>query len=952
MSSEGYSLRTAGGLQAFDMGGQWYVFLPALAKVVDKVNGTISVLLKRHVSLQPGEGDSPVIIASRTETPVEWNRLVTTYTKAKVLIASGGELKRKRAGPPHNLTIYPLRTCVQIIRHYSKDVDPAAARAIEAFWLEVCPDEAVADADEESKDRELEQNRGQSSSKDGQGELINDDRVPGRMKREPVSYLQFPTIMKGHRIIIDLTRIGEDSDSESVDALLSALSDNFLASVPPASVDLPLKRTYRLSDDDISVTLKDQCIKFGEWRSALWSWSRDEAAVSTTTFDGNISNLLLFAGYATVYAPTAYRITPPLAFDLSVVFGSQKVLEPLVIGYLRWLRRERRVMFSTTEGYLNSLVVMANFYFADTTNSSFDAGRNGLAVKSGLRRLRSHAHAAAQKEGKQKPVHPHWISWRACQWTRRRAAREYLRREGGDEGRDLERLYKELETKRKTGTATVVDAKKILHHRLYVRLQQLVAIYLHTIAPPVRVAITRCLQFKSTFVKLRADPSRYCIDLKNNPNSPSARHKTSYHYRGAIFPQASVERMTYFIDKLRYYKLTELKKAGRYVFINSLGEPFADSAWTAFVKRSWGTFSRAPSEDDVANAQPPRQPPPSLCRQIFVTWLNSVPYCEEDRSFLDDLAQSAADFQTHTLETANSLYDKDAASYERLLDLMKVCEKYSLSVTGGDLLEERWDENLDSDDDQFKSTGPVPRKPRAENSEPEAKEKVDEDEDQLMDDASMGPPASEPIDVLEDDGLDDDASPLSAVAEKLYTPEQILDRDFELVYKKKKGRYGATRKKLVGWRQRILVKWAGFSVAEATWETDIEYHTKWNSAMVEAREQAEIPQCLLKHKTHPVTEAFFYQVKWQNSNSTTMETAEKVEHSDKYRDVLRQFNDQHSRSSSSRSNSGSSSSSSSNSSSSSSRSSSSSGGATLIGDGSSRNNNAKSGAGGTVLVPT
>jgi hypothetical protein len=251
-----------------------------------------------------------------------------------------------------------------------------------------------------------------------------------------------------------------------------------------------------------------------------------------------------------------------------------------------------------------------------------------------------------------------------------------------------------------------------------------------------------------------------------------------------------------------------------------------------------------------------------------------------------------------------------------------VCEKYSLSVTGGDLLEEKWDENLDSDDDQFKSTGPVPRKPRAENSEPEAKAEVDEDEDQQMDDASMEPPASDPIDVLEDDGLDDDASPLSAVEEKLYTPEQILDRDFELVYKKKKGRYGATTKKLVGWRQRILVKWAGFSVAEATWETDIEYHSKWNSAMVEAREQVEVPESLLKCKQHPVTKALFYQVKWDGSDSTTMETAEKVEHSDKYRNVLRQFNDQHSSSSSGSSRSSSGSSSSSNSSSSSSSSSS------------------------------
>ena len=92
----------------------------------------------------------------------------------------------------------------------------------------------------------------------------------------------------------------------------------------------------------------------------------------------------------------------------------------------------------------------------------------------------------------------------------------------------------------------------------------------------------------------------------------------------------------------------------------------------------------------------------------------------------------------------------------------------------------------------------MPRKPRAENSEPEAKAEVDEDKDRRMDDASMEPPASDPIDVLEDDGLDDDACPLSAVEEKLYTPEQILDRDCELLYKKKKGRYGAMTKN-VNW---------------------------------------------------------------------------------------------------------------------------------------------------------
>ena len=367
-------------------------------------------------------------------------------------------------------------------------------------------------------------------------------------------------------------------------------------------------------------------------------------------------------------------------------------------------------MYSTCLGYLNALVVMANYYFADTVNSSFDAGRNEQAVKSGLRRLRSHAHSAAAKEGKQKPVHPHWISWRSCQYARRRAARAYLRLKEGPKGGELQALYAELEGKRQRGSAHEADAMEILRHPVYVCLQQLVCLYFHTIAAPVRVSITRCLEFRTTLVKMRTDPSRYVIDLKNNPNSPSARHKTSSHYRRAILPQPAIERMTEFIDSLRSFKLTELKKSKRFVFIDSTGKPFSQTAWTAFVKRSWGDFARAPSDGDAADVEPSRRPPPSLCRTMFVTWLNSVPYNEQDRLFLDGMQQTAADFQTHTLETANSLYDKDTASYERLLDLTKFCEQWSLSVAGGAPNNEQWDLNLDSDDERFDSTAPMPRR--------------------------------------------------------------------------------------------------------------------------------------------------------------------------------------------------------------------------------------------------
>ena len=69
-----------------------------------------------------------------------------------------------------------------------------------------------------------------------------------------------------------------------------------------------------------------------------------------------------------------------------------------------------------------------------------------------------------------------------------------------------------------------------------------------------------------------------------------------------------------------------------------------------------------------------------MCRTIFVTWLNSVPYNEQDRAFLETMQRTAAEFQTHTLETANKLYDKDTAAYERLLDLVTFCEEWSVGT--------------------------------------------------------------------------------------------------------------------------------------------------------------------------------------------------------------------------------------------------------------------------------
>jgi hypothetical protein len=338
--------------------------------------------------------------------------------------------------------------------------------------------------------------------------------------------------------------VANEADDVLADALAGPLADNFLAPSPPHRQDAALKREYRLQDAAISDQFKEQCIRFGEWRQRVYEWSRDGSSVARTTVDNNVSNLLLFAGYATAHAELRYRVRPAATFEMSV-FGSVERLQPLALGYVRWLTRARKVLYSTTLGYLNSLIVVANFYAATlegAAEGAFQDARSGggaAAVVAGLRRLRAHAHGQAKREKVQRPVHPHWVSWAACQRARRRANRAFWERWDGAEGRALNALYKSLQNaRRRGGGGTKVLALQVARNALFQSLQQLVYLYLSTINPPVRVSITRSLQFATTFVKQRSDPARYVIDLKNNPHSEAARHKTCATYRRAIFPCA------------------------------------------------------------------------------------------------------------------------------------------------------------------------------------------------------------------------------------------------------------------------------------------------------------------------------------------------------------------------------------------------------------------------------
>jgi hypothetical protein len=160
-------------------------------------------------------------------------------------------------------------------------------------------------------------------------------------------------------------------------------------------------------------------------------------------------------------------------------------------------------MFSSIANYLNSLVVLAKFYFVDNplADLSFRAERiDSEFVLAGLRRVRSQTNAKAKSEALQKPLHSQWLSWPECQQVRRTCQAAYER----------------------AAAAGPTATKKAL--RL---LKSLVCLFFYTIAPPPRCSIVRLLQWRTTLVKKRADPSRYVIDLLNNPDAPASQHKVS-----------------------------------------------------------------------------------------------------------------------------------------------------------------------------------------------------------------------------------------------------------------------------------------------------------------------------------------------------------------------------------------------------------------------------------------
>ena len=524
------------GLHAFSLvdeskeRGGHYCFTVSIARVLRVTPRAVAQLVSRHL---PAEA-SAVLSVSRTSHSDSFSRVLATYAAVKLQLDGAVESLNSRKGD--RFSLYPLPLVAQLLAlHCPGKVDPVTLEAVRAFVKEKQPPaEAAVEAAAEAKSA----GSGAGSSSEGAGsgagsglgllppleETKQEIKVKIEARSSQRRSLPVLSLAEGGIPVIDLTNPAtlaalsrlEDEDQAAagdVEQTLSSLVDNF-ALWQPVMEEYAVLREYGLKPDEVSVLLQEQCQRFSEYRQEIWNWHRDPSQVTPRTVGNNIRVLLLFGGF--VCHSTKRHRPKPATFDMSV-FGS-KHIEAYVMDFLHYLHGSRQLLFSSIANYLNSLVVLAKFYFVDTplADVSFSTERvDSEFVLVGLRRVRAQTNAKAKTEAVQKPVHAQWLSWPECQQVRRACEAVFLAKAGAD-GEEKDHLSK--------------SAQRLL--------KSLVCLLFYTIAPPPRCSIVRLLQWRTTLVKKRADPSRYVIDLLNNPDAPASQHKVPREFH--VFAQLSL----------------------------------------------------------------------------------------------------------------------------------------------------------------------------------------------------------------------------------------------------------------------------------------------------------------------------------------------------------------------------------------------------------------------------
>jgi hypothetical protein len=477
-----------GSLHAFQLqdsseSATWYCFTASVARVLSVTTRAVAQAVSRHAS-----SSASVLCATRAFHPDSFGRLLATYAEVKQQL--DGAIDSLNSRKADKLSLIPLPLVATLLSGSGKASSlQATLQAVQAFLRDKAPEIKAGAAGSGSGSGGLgllprlgdEESKGLAAAGEEIKVKIEPHLRPSRRSALPVS-----SFTEGGIPVIDLTdpatlaalEAGEQEGSSSapsaasvsdLEQTLSSLVDNF-ALWQPRQEEYSLLREYGLRADEVaeSPRLQEQCQRFSEYRQEIWNWHRDPAQVTSRTVGNNIRVFLLFGGFLT-HTTKRHRLKPA-GFDMSV-FGSPHI-EDYVMDFLHYLHGSRGLMFSSIANYLNSLTVLAKFYFVDNplADVSFSVERvDSSFVLAGLRRVRAQTNAKAKGEAVQKPLHSLWLSWPECQRVRRACQAAY---EAASSGKKALRLLKSL-----------------------------VCLMFYTIAPPPRCSIVRLLQWRTTLVK-------------------------------------------------------------------------------------------------------------------------------------------------------------------------------------------------------------------------------------------------------------------------------------------------------------------------------------------------------------------------------------------------------------------------------------------------------------------
>ena len=360
-------------------------------------------------------------------------------------------------------------------------------------------------------------------------------------------------------------------------------------------------KTYILQR--IPPMLKRELDRYLLYRTETFAARRAGGAVQSISAEADNTALLRFFGWMSA-------TVRPLVGD-SLEFMLRPDLGDITQEYVQWLQTTQRCKFSTIANYLNGLVSMTSYCYAnlEPDESLLAMEPNPLTQ---LINLRGQAEKASKTQQLYEKRVGGWLEWEDVQKARVSAT-------------------KKLDDTAQGGTPA---SKRNL-------LRDCCALSLLSLIPPDRVGCIRKLRLGHTLKK--KESGGWMIDLSKQRDG----HKTSRFY--GPFAASLPAQLTPILDQYSQLFTCEFGGDAAYLFHpaqSAFDRPMEGSSWSQWVGR---LFKR---HAGVAIA-------PKTLRSIFITWLRS-------NTSAPEILKSAAHAQKHS-EARQASDDYDQQADDRLV---------------------------------------------------------------------------------------------------------------------------------------------------------------------------------------------------------------------------------------------------------------------------------------------